>query len=138
MDDSMCIMWLLSRFIKFKTSTVMIRGKKFSAYIADTPARQAIGLMFRERLKNSECMLFIFNKPGSYGIWMRNMRFPIDIIWLDDCRKVISVKNAVQPAGSLEFTTYHPSAAAKYVIEIQSGFIRQNKIKVGQHIDIPI
>lgn len=121
-------MWLLSRNVRFFRKQVSINGRKLSALVADSPKKQAVGLMFREKLEQNECMLFIFGRPNRYSIWMRNMRFPIDILWVDEKKRIVDIKEAAPPAKRFEFATYKPRVDAKYVLELKSGFVKKNKI----------
>jgi len=62
-------------------------GRVVTAEIAKTEEERARGLMFRDRLGENEGMLFIFEEPDFYSFWMKNMKFPIDIIWLSEEKK---------------------------------------------------
>lgn len=64
-------------------------------------------------------MMFIFDKPDYYGFWMKDMFYPIDIVFLDSDMKVISYIDNVDPASYPE--TFYPEEPAKYVIEMNSG-----------------
>ena len=87
-----------------------------------------IGLMFRQRMGRDTCMLFIFPKEAKQGIWMRNMRFPIDIMWLDSSKRVVDFVETATPASR---RIYAPEKEAKYVLETNAGFIKRNRIKKG-------
>ncbi|HEY3119262.1 MAG TPA: DUF192 domain-containing protein, partial [Vicinamibacteria bacterium] len=58
---------------------------------------RAMGLMFRPSLPRDRAMLFLFDGPGFHGIWMKNCKFPIDIRWLDEERKVVHIADSVPP-----------------------------------------
>lgn len=60
------------------------KGEAIALTVADTPAAREKGLGGRPSLKENEGMLFVFSEPGRYGIWMKDMRFPLDIIWLEE------------------------------------------------------
>ncbi len=130
------MMYLLSKMTKFKTRKISINNRGFTAYIADTPLKQAVGLMFRAKLRKNECMVFAFRTAQKYGIWMRNMNFPIDIIWLDGQKRVVYIKHNAKPARGLDFTTHRPSAIARYVLELPSGTAKNIKINTGQRVSV--
>ena len=118
----------LYRRQRYSIEDISINGKRLHAIMADSFIKQMIGLMFRPNLKKDGCMLFVFNRKARHGIWMRNMRFPIDIMWLDADKKVIhSVESA--PPGSAR--VYMPDKDSKYVLETNAGFIKRSRIKKG-------
>jgi len=77
-------------------------------------------------------MIFVFDKPGSYSLWMLNMQFPLDMIWFDGNGKVIHIEKDIPPCKSaLEIATCQslvPDGEAKYVLEVTAGFIDSNNI----------
>jgi uncharacterized protein len=82
-------------------------------------------------------MLFVFQKPAQYHFWMKDMKFPIDIIWLDDRGTVIHIEGRLQPCLP-EFIcpSYAPASSnALYVLETVAGFSQKHNVKVGTHID---
>jgi len=122
---------------KYETKKITISGKQFRAIIADSLAKRMIGLMFRERLAERDCMLFIFPNAANHGIWMHNMQFPIDVMWLDKRLRVISTKENLQPCGSFwKCKTYYPEKDAKYIIETSAGLIRKCKIKSNPKVSV--
>ncbi|MEM0201038.1 MAG: DUF192 domain-containing protein [Candidatus Micrarchaeaceae archaeon] len=126
----MCFTKLLYKITKFKTKKLKIGKKTLNVLLADSFSKQLLGLMYRKSLAKNEGMLFIFKKSSKYGIWMLNMKFNIDIIWLDNNLKIIDSLQNVKPCTSLlKCKTYYPKSPSKYVLEVNSGFISQNKIK---------
>lgn len=114
-----------------------MNGRKFSAIIADTPLKRMIGLMYRKGIKETQCMLFIFDQPGKHAIWMHNMLFAIDVLWIDDKFRVAEIKENFLPCKSLfNCKEYAPKKAAKYVIELNHGAAKRNGIKPGSKIAI--
>ena len=74
-------------------------------------------------------MLFEFAEPDFYGFWMKDMNYPIDIIWLSDDFRVVFIKENASPASYPE--TFMPSAPARYVLETAAGFSEKNNLKIG-------
>ena len=103
--------------------------------IADTPRKMTVGLMFRPKMKENECMFFVFPEMGAHPIWAHNMKFVIDVVWCDEKGKVVDFFESMKPAKWYEFNSHYSKAPAKYVIEFNSGFVRKNRIKVGQKIE---
>ena len=128
----MCILRLLSKGLKYERKAFLLNGKRLNAIIADTPRKMSVGLMFRRRLKSSECMLFEFPSIGSHPIWMKNMLFPIDIIWCDADRRIVYIVQNAEPLTKWwQLSGYTPARESKYVVELNSGFVKKNKIKIG-------
>jgi len=102
--------------------------------VVNTPEKRHLGLSGRESLATDRALLFIFDKPDKYGIWMKDMNFPIDIIWLDQNFEVVNFKKSVAPATYP--TVFKPATPALYVLETNSGFIDEVDLKIGQTLDL--
>jgi len=114
---------------------VKIGGQDVKVDLALTETQQATGLSGRQGLATNEGMLFVFNKPDKYSFWMKDMNFPIDIIWITEDMKIIYIKKDALP--SLYPETYGPTtsdANAKYVLETIAGFSDKNNLKIGDNI----
>lgn len=122
---------LLYGLQKYKTRKITIAGSSYQAIVADSWIKRAIGLMYRPGLKKGTCMLFLFPYPGWHAIWMRNMQFPIDVLWLDSNKRVIDLRQGVPVCRSFSCPQYAPSKAASYLIELSAGEIKRKKIMVG-------
>ena len=99
--------------------------------IADTPALRERGLMFRQRMAPNEGMVFIFEQTGFYPFWMKNTLIPLDMIWLDSDRRIVSIAESVPPCKADPCPNYPPAGNALYVVELVSGFAKQHKLKDG-------
>ena len=92
---------------------------------------RAMGLMFRPSLAKDRGMLFIFERSDFHGIWMKNCKFPIDIVWLDEERKVAHVAESVPPCKAEPCPVYTPLRRAAYVVELNAGVARREKAVLG-------
>ena len=112
----------------YRTSTVQIKiGKTlYTTEISRTPEARAEGLSDRDSLCNTCAMLFVFDTPGKYGFWMKDMRFAIDILWLKD-GKIIYKKSKASPE---ERETFVPPEEADSVIEI----LPNSEVQVGDTV----
>jgi uncharacterized membrane protein (UPF0127 family) len=115
--------------------TVKISNASVRAEIADTQSKMIEGLMSKKTLPDNEGMLFIFNDESRHGIWMMNMNFPIDIIWIDKDLKIIDIAEDAQPC-KFNCPIYKPDSKALYVLEVNSGFVSKNKLQTGDSIRI--
>lgn len=101
--------------------------------IADNQEKRTQGLMFREKLGKNEGMLFVFDKENYLNFWMKNMKIPLDIIWLDRNKKIIDIHKNVLPCRD-SCPDLTPSQKAQYVLEVNSGFTDKNNISIGQAV----
>lgn len=113
----------------FTTPTLTIGGAKIVVEIAETPGARAQGLSGRISLPEKTGLLFIFDHPGQPGFWMKEMNFPIDIIWLDDNWKVVDITVDARPENYPEI--YLPRSPVHYVLEVNAGFISAHNLKIG-------
>ena len=96
-------------------------GIEIPVEVADTQKKRSLGLGKRSGLKKNWGMLFVFEKRKAHGFWMKNMQFPLDIIWLDNHRIVYILKN-VQPTNQGEKPpVLVPPLPANFVLEIEAG-----------------
>ena len=112
---------------------VKIDGQTLKVDLATTPGAQAQGLSGRKSLAEGEGMLFVFPKPSKYFFWMKNMNFPIDIIWLDANQKIIYLKKDALPELFPE--TYGPEKNSLYVLEVKALFTEKNNSKLGDKVE---
>ena len=79
-------------------------------------------------------MLFKYDEPGIYGIWMKDMKFAIDVIWLDGGYRVIKIAENVRPDSFPK--VFEPNQPALYVLEVNAGFAARNGIKAGDKVEL--
>jgi uncharacterized membrane protein (UPF0127 family) len=118
-----------------KTDQIRINNEWIEVDIAETDQERAQGLMNRESLEDDHGMLFIFPSPDRYAFWMKNMRIPIDIIWIDKDKRVVDIKSRVPPCGEV-CESMVPAKEALYVLELASGSVEDRHIKIGDVISI--
>jgi uncharacterized membrane protein (UPF0127 family) len=110
-------------------------GRQIDAEVADTPEARAKGLMFRDQLPAEGGMLFIFQQAAPHQFWMKNCKFPIDIIWLNDRKEIIYISPDTPPCKSDPCPNYGPpSGKALYVLEVASGLVQKEKLKPGMKL----
>jgi uncharacterized membrane protein (UPF0127 family) len=114
---------------------VIIAGVRLSVEVADTPAERGRGLSGREMLPENSGMLFVFDTPGRHGFWMYGMKFPLDIIWIDERLRVVYFVENAQPCVNI-CETYEPPADALYVLEVNAGFVKKYGLKVGDVVEL--
>lgn len=122
-----------------KTATVEIAGKSIKLEVADTPEKREIGLSAKRSLPEDRGMLFIFEEPSIYTFWMKDMDFPIDIIFLRNNRIVTIHESVPAPKDDVQdLKLYPPSEAADRVIELNAGKAKEYGLKMGQELEIKL
>lgn len=131
----------LSNFIgtKVKTPTtkIQINNIVISAEIADEAPEQSKGLSDRESIASNSGMLFVYKNPEIRRFWMKGMKFPIDIIWINESRVVDILLDAKPPEPNTpdsNLTIYQPNEPVDKVLEVNSGFVNVHGITIGDNI----
>ena len=106
-------------------------GKVLQVEVMVRDEDRAMGLMFRPSLPLDRGMIFVFEVPEFHGIWMKNCKFPIDILWLDEQKQVVHVAESVPPCKAEPCPVYSPMRRAAYVIELNAGQARREKAVLG-------
>jgi uncharacterized membrane protein (UPF0127 family) len=113
-------------------------GKTFQVELMVRDEDRAMGLMFRSSLPQDRGLLFVFDRTDFYGFWMKNCRFPIDMIWLDEEKRVVHLAEAVPPCRTDPCPVYEPLRRARYVIELNAGQARREKAVVGATVSFEL
>ena len=77
-------------------------------------------------------MLFVFEKPGIYGFWMKDMQFPIDILWISPNRRVIGVAESLTPSSFP--AVYYPPQEISFALELPAGLTKRKSIREGMNV----
>jgi len=127
--------------VEFPRGTIKLDEHVLEVQIADTEPRRVRGLMFQEQLPYDQGMIFVFEEPGFYSLWMLNMQFPLDMIWFDNDGKVVYIDKNVPPCKSaLETVTCTTNNSAeneaKYILEVTAGFVDEFEITKDSILEI--
>lgn len=110
-------------------------GTVLEAEVADTPEKLLFGLAFQESLPPNHGMLYIFDQSGPHRVWTKEFRIPIDVIWVDESKVVVHVLEHAEPCSLDPCPWYGPPPRnARYVIETNAGFVRQEQIEPGTQL----
>jgi uncharacterized membrane protein (UPF0127 family) len=105
--------------------------------IADDPQEQIRGLMFRKSLESNSGMLFVYEDTANQSFWMKNTLIPLDMIFIDNNLRIVDIKQNVRPClHENPCPSYTSIKPAKYVLEVNAGFVQQNNINVGDRLEI--
>ena len=116
------------------TSTEAVLPMTFD--VVTTLADQEQGLGDRKSVPSNFGMLFVFQKQGNYGFWMKDMEVPIDILWLSDTGTIEKIDPSVATSTYPEIL--YPPTPVKYVLETAAGESAQRGWKIGTHLALPL
>lgn len=118
--------------LKEQPDLLTIRDVTITIERADTPAARARGLSGRAGLAENTGMLFVLEASKRHSFWMKDMNFPIDIIWIDEHHTVVDITREAKPASFPD--SFAPAVPARYVLEVNAGFADHHRIKIGDTI----
>jgi len=113
------------------TTRIAIAGVTLNVEIAATGADQQKGLSDRDSMAPDHGMLFVFDSEGNWGFWMKDMRFPLDIIWFNSQRNAVFIEQDLLPCTPQDCPIHMPPVKATYVLEVNAGFVRAHNISLG-------
>ena len=121
--------WAVLVKVQDMSRTVVLGGETYRAEVVDTFEARAKGLSDRPSIDSNRAMLFVFSEDDFHAIWMKDMQFAIDVVWLDSDKRVVHVKRNVQP-DEPPHASYTPVKKARYVLEVGAG--RAAKVAIGE------
>ncbi|MBF0533078.1 MAG: DUF192 domain-containing protein [Candidatus Omnitrophica bacterium] len=115
---------------------VCLRGQCFAVEIADTPAKWIRGLQERQNMPLDQGMLFVFPKSEPHIFWMKDTLIPLDMIWMDDSRRVIYIEKNAPPCLAEPCATFGSAYNnSLYVLELNSGQAEKIGLRPGEVLD---
>lgn len=131
-----CFLFLKETFLHaLEVKTVVLEnGETLFVETARTPWQKMQGLSGTEQVPR-DGLLFVYDTPENVGIWMKDMRFSIDIVWIADGRVVHVVENA-QPDDRSHREVYQAGQAVDYVLELEAGRVQKEGLKEGSRVEI--
>lgn len=112
-----------------------VAGHVIGLEVARTETQKAMGLMYRTTLADNRGMLFLFEPSQTVNFWMKNVRIPLDMIFLRD-GKVKAIAASVPPCNINPCPTYGSQTAVNQVIELRGGRASELGLKVGETVKI--
>lgn len=104
----------------------------FTLEVADSPAEQMKGLMYRTELSDDKGMIFVYPQEWNYRFRMKNTRIPLDMIWLSKDKQIVHIEHSVQPCTADPCPTYWPEKiSAQYIVELSDGMSIHHDITTG-------
>ncbi len=115
-----------------KSNELIINDTTFEIERALTQEERVQGLSGRDSIDKGNGLLFDFYEEGDWGIWMKDMKFSIDMIWLDGHSVITDIEQNVSPDTYPQ--TFCPDKPARYVVEVNAGIASQAKLSIGQRL----
>lgn len=109
--------------------TIYLNGMPLRVFLAQTPSEREQGLGGRATTTPGDGMLFVFPEEDRHAIWMRNMRFAIDVLWISASGEVVDIKKAISPHTFPEI--FEPKAAARFILELPAGLADSYNAEIG-------
>lgn len=122
---------------KKESTQVTIKDLVIQAKISDETKEHQSGLADYSSLALGDGMIFVFDKSASYVFWMKDVEFAIDILWIDEAKKIVDIAPNVPPEpnkGEKDLTRYKPKSDAKYVLEINAGLSALHNLQIGDQV----
>ncbi len=115
---------------------VELKGHSFTIEIAADDASRAHGLMERTQMDADHGMLFVFDDDAMRAFWMKNTKIPLDMLFFDGERRLVSVQHDVPPCLADPCPAYSSGAPARYVLELNGGEAARLGLTPGDVIEI--
>ncbi|OGD87523.1 hypothetical protein A2870_04200 [Candidatus Curtissbacteria bacterium RIFCSPHIGHO2_01_FULL_41_11] len=133
-----------SNFAKKPTSgfvPVNAGSLNIDAQVVSKASDRKKGLSGKDSIPLNGGLLFVFEQKGTYTFWMKDMKFAIDIIWIDENKKIVDIYSDVPPEpgkSDSELTRYKPRAEALYVLEINAGLTSLHGLQIGDQVNFTL
>lgn len=116
---------------------VEVGGARYAVEIADDNAERSRGLMFRDQMAAGHGMLFIHDREEPQAYWMKNTRIPLDILYFDEARVLVSQQRDVPPCSAGNACPSYPSdEPARYVLELNAGEAEKLGLRDGHELTL--
>ncbi len=123
--------------VAYATTNLQMGGATYTLQIADTPDKQTLGLGKRDNMMPRAGMIFPYAQPADdLCFWMKDMRFSLDIIWLDAQKQITLIEPSLSPATYPH--SYCPPVPSQYVIELNAGKAHALGLHQGQKLDFTL
>ena len=113
-----------------RTIELQIGEQRLTAEVADTDAARQHGLMFRERLPANHGMLFVWDRPARYAMWMQNTPLPLSVAFINADGRIVNIED-MQPHTQ---NTHQARTPVIYALEMEQGWFDTRGIRPGDRV----
>lgn len=117
------------------SAKAQISGQEIDLEVAQTAQQQSMGLMYRGKLSQTRGMLYTIDPPRPVKVSMQNMRFPVDVVYLQN-GQVAAIQVEAQPCDAIACHTYSSKATVDQMIQLRSGATAELGLEVGDRVPI--
>jgi uncharacterized protein len=115
-------------------TTVLLGGQRYTVEVAGDDSSRMRGLMFRDSLAVDRGMLFVFEQEAPLAFWMKNTRIPLDILYFDAARRLVSIAADTPPCTTPYCPSYPSAGPARFVLELNAGHARSLGLQPGAQL----
>lgn len=132
------ILGLLVAFVAYTfwpsigSTTVTIGPKTFHAEVADTEELRQLGLTQQTMMRDDQALLMVYDYDDVWPIQTKDMKFPIDIVWIGQNKKVMYVAKNARPSSN---SVYRPGGKSRYVLQLPAGSTTKYSVSVGKQAE---
>lgn len=112
--------------------TLTVNNTEIAIEFATSSQEKSRGLCCRDTLPENQGMLFVYDRPGDYGFWMKDTRIPLDMYWINQEKEIVHIEHSVVPSSYPK--SYRSPKPAQYILETNAGFAKQHNIQVGDPV----
>lgn len=131
--EKVCDIDVLEKFVRHDVTIATPKGA-ITVEVADTKSSRELGLSGRPKMNDNDGLLFIFDHPGRYGFWMKDMLFALDIIWINQNGVVVEIERNATPESYPK--AYINKSDANYVLELNAGIAEKHGLFIGSKVKI--
>ncbi|MDV2993023.1 MAG: hypothetical protein N4J56_002677 [Chroococcidiopsis sp. SAG 2025] len=117
------------------SAKAQISGQEIELEVAQTAQQQSMGLMYRGELSQTRGMLYTIDPPRPVKVSMQNMRFPVDVVYLQN-GQIAAIQVEAQPCDAIACPTYSSKATVDQMIQLRSGATAELGLEVGDRVPI--
>ena len=129
------LVYLKTREYILPKATIQFANETIKVEIAETPLSRTRGLKSHAPLAENEGMLFLFSVADRHSFWMKDMKFPIDIVWFNQGR-VVDIAPNVPISVTKDLPLYTPRLPSQSALELKAGFVERHGVKIGDPITL--
>lgn len=126
-----CVLAPLAQADPLLTFPLKIGEHRLRAEVASTPEERQKGLMHRRSMPENHGMVFVFERTGLWGMWMKNTYIPLSVAFISEDGRILNIED-MEPHTE---DSHSASAPARYALEVKKGWFRKHKISAGQRVE---
>jgi len=113
------------------TFPIKVGKHELRVEVASTPESRQTGLMHRRSMGENHGMVFVFEQPGPWGMWMKNTYIPLSVAFIAEDGRILNIED-MEPQTE---DAHSAGGPAKYALEVNKGWFHKRKIKSGQRVE---